>query len=140
MGDRRRSREAALQVLFQMEHGQDEADASFELYSSNFEIPSRCRAYARRLVEGVAGDQSRIDGLLDTASRNWRVERMSRVDRNILRLACWEMFFSRGEVPPKVAMNEAVELAKRYGGEESPGFVNALLDTLLKQTPSVSQP
>ena len=75
--------------------------------------------------------RAEIDQKIEAASRRWKVSRMPRVDRNILRVAAFEMLFSQGRVPPKVAINEAVELAKRYGGEESPGFINGVLDSLL---------
>ena len=133
MSDRRRSRQLALQVLYQMEHGvREDPEQSFALFAENFKAPDRLRDYARFLVLGVHQRRPEIDQHLGRASRSWRVERMSRVDRNILRLACFEMFFSPQPVPPKVAINEAVELAKRFGGRESPAFVNGVLDSLLK--------
>ena len=134
MSDRRRSRQLALQVLYQMEHGvREDPEQSFALFAENFKAPARLRDYARFLVLGVHQKRPEIDQRLGRASRSWRVERMSRVDRNILRLACFEMFFSPQPVPPKVAINEAVELAKRFGGRESPAFVNGVLDSLLNQ-------
>lgn len=131
MGERTQSRELALKVLYQMEHGEDGADEALTLFEAHFPAPQRLRGYAERLVRGVEDHRQEIDDLLNQASRRWRVARMPRVDRNILRLACYEMVFTAGEVPPKVAINEAVEMAKRYGGEESPGFVNGVLDSLL---------
>ncbi len=132
MSDRRRSRQLALQVLYQMEHGADQdPEQSFALFAENFKAPPRLHEYARFLVLGVHQRCPEIDQRLGTASRSWRVERMSRVDRNILRLACFEMFFSPQPVPPKVVINEAVELAKRFGSEQSPAFVNGVLDSLL---------
>jgi N utilization substance protein B len=128
---RRRSRELALQVLYQMEHG-SEAGEALELFEANFSAPERLMAYVRELVMGIAEHGPEIDRALAGVSRRWRVERMARVDRNILRLAAFEMLFAP-EVPPRVAINEAVELAKRYAGEESPGFINAVLDSLLAQ-------
>ena len=134
MSDRRRSRQLALQVLYQMEHGAgDDPEQAFALFAENFKAPPRLREYARFLVLGVHQKRPQIDQRLGRASRRWRVERMSRVDRNILRLACFEMFFSPQPVPPKVVINEAVELAKRFGSEESPAFVNGVLDSLLNQ-------
>ncbi len=140
MSDRRRSRQLALQVLYQMEHGAEEdPEQSFALFAENFKAPPRLRQYARFLVLGVHRCRDQIDQRLGRASRSWRVERMSRVDRNILRLACFEMFFSSQPVPPKVVINEAVELAKRFGSEDSPAFVNGVLDSLLNQ-PGQSAP
>lgn len=130
MGDRRRSRELALQVLYQIEHGGSPEEA-LSLYADNFPAPARLWRYVQELVRGIAQHGPEIDRLLGQASQRWRLERMPQVDRNILRLACYEMLFSQGQVPPKVAINEAVELAKRYGGDESPSFINAVLDSLL---------
>ncbi len=123
-------------VLYQMEHSGEPAEQALETYRGNFQppqgpLPEVVWDYARRLVLGVAGDLAEVDRRLEAVSRRWKLSRMARVDRNILRLACWEMFFTGGEVPPKVAINEAVELAKRFGDEQSPGFVNGVLDSLL---------
>ena len=134
MGERRKSRELALKVLYQMEHGDASAQEALDSFADNFAAPKRLWVYAQELVNGIAEHAAAIDQALAEASRSWRVERMSRVDRNILRLACYEMRFSGGSVPPKVAINEAVELAKRYGAEDSPGFINAVLDSLLAAT------
>jgi len=131
VGERRKSRELALKVLYQMEHGDATAQEALDSFADNFAAPKRLWVYAQELVNGIAEHVAEIDQALAEASHTWRVERMSRVDRNILRLACYEMLFSGGSVPPKVAINEAVELAKRYGAEDSPGFINAVLDSLL---------
>ncbi len=131
MGERTQSRELALKVLYQMEHGSEGAEEALSMFETHFPAPLRLRGYAERLVKGVEAHREEIDRLLNQASRRWRIVRMPRVDRNILRMACYEMLFSSGEVPPKVAINEAVEMAKRYGGEESPAFVNGVLDSLL---------
>ncbi len=132
MGERRQSRELALKVLYQMEHGAGGGpEAALQLYTDNFKAPERLRAYAEHLVMGISQNKAEIDAMLESASRRWKLSRMPRVDRNILRVAAFEMLFSQGQVPPKVAINEAVELAKRYGGEESPGFINGVLDSLL---------
>jgi N utilization substance protein B len=87
------------------------------------------RAYADELVRGVASNLVSTDALIEAASENWRLERMSRVDRNILRLGAWELS-ARLEVPRAVILDEAVETAKRYGNEESSAFVNGVLDRI----------
>lgn len=130
MGDRRRSRELALQVLYQMEHGEPNPEAAFLLFTENFAAPGKLLPYARQLVGGITGELGAIDEHLGKASRRWRVDRMSQVDRNILRLACFEMIVAADPLPPKVAINEAVELAKRFGSDDSPAFINAVLDSL----------
>lgn len=131
MGERRQSRELALKVLYQMEHGDAPAEDALASFAHNFAAPARLWDYTRELVMGISGNVLDIDQALSAASRRWRVERMDRVDRNILRLACYEMIFAAEPVPPKVAINEAVELAKRYGADESPAFINAVLDSLM---------
>ena len=88
--------------------------------------------YARILVEGTLEHREEIDGLIRDQADNWRLERMPAVDRNILRLAIFEMLHQR-DVPKLVVMDEAIELAKRFGSEQSGRFVNGLLDGLLKQ-------
>ena len=90
------------------------------------------KAFAERLVAGVVEHRANIDERIATASRNWRVERMGRVDRNVLRLAIYEMTLAR-EVPAKVALNEAIEIAKRYGAQETPAFINGVLDRVLAE-------
>ncbi len=129
MGDRRKSRELALKVLYQMEHG-GSPEQALSLFADNFPAPARLWDYAQEAVRGISQNSQEIDALLNQASQRWRLDRMPRVDRNILRLACFEMLFAQGRVPPKVAINEAVELAKLYGGEQSPAFINAVLDSL----------
>ena len=107
VGERRKSRELALKVLYQMEHGDATAQEALASFADNFAAPKRLWVYAQELVNGIAGHAGEIDQALAEVSRRWRVERMSRVDRNILRLACYEMRFSDGSVPPKVAINES---------------------------------
>ena len=85
------------------------------------------RDYADRMVRGVAGDLDKVDEAIRKASTNWRLERMARVDRNVLRLGAWELLMS-SDVPRAVILDEAVELAKRFGSEESGAFVNGVLD------------
>ena len=135
MKDRLRSRELALKVLYQMEHGGEDPEKALADFTANFTAPDKLMTYAAVLVRGFASNRREIDEALSSVSRKWRLERMAQVDRNILRLACYEMLFSDGEVPARVAISQAVELAKRYGGDESPSFINAVLDTLLGERP-----
>lgn len=85
------------------------------------------RDFSAELFEGVVGQMSQIDEKISKYAANWQLERMAFVDRNIMRLGCYELLF-RQDIPPKVAINEAVELAKKYSGLESGKFVNAILD------------
>jgi N utilization substance protein B len=147
MGSRRRGREVALQVLYQLDvQEQLSDDAALALFWRSFAVrdedvsgekgpendDDESRAFAETLVRGVRSELVTIDALLARASRNWRVERMARVDRNLLRLAVWELKWSK-DVPAKVAINEAIEIAKRYGTAESPAFVNGILDRCLEE-------
>lgn len=87
-------------------------------------------AYLQHLVRGVVSHLEEMDALIVRYSEHWRLERMTLVDRNLLRLATFELLFKKGRVPPKVVINEAVELAKRYGSDDSGAFVNAILDQI----------
>lgn len=145
IGTRRLARETALQVLCAMDVQPDlSADQALARFFAHFADDGAAapadglsasdltdiRARAERLVEGVAGKLPEIDALIGAASRNWRLARMARVDRNLLRLAVYEMKFG-GDIHPKAAINEAIEIAKRYGASETPAFVNGILDRVL---------
>lgn len=123
---RRRARERALQALFQADL---DGDVPFQVYWEAFgDEDHASREQAEALVRSVEHQRARIDGLIEQCSANWRIERMARVDRNILRLAAGEMLSA--DAPKAVVINEAIEIAKRYGGEGSPAFVNGILDRL----------
>lgn len=129
MGRRRQSREIALQVLYQMDLNRMAPDQALELYAGQFEMPAATSSFTEVLVFGVTQNLSRIDSQIDSASQHWRLQRMPPVDRNILRIATFELLFCE-DIPPKVSINEAVDLAKKYGSEESKSFVNGVLDRL----------
>jgi N utilization substance protein B len=130
MGARHSGREAALQMLFQLEATAASADQTIELFWRTFdEANPDGRAYADAVVRGVAETTAELDKRIAAASQNWRLERMSRVDRNLLRLGTWELT-NRQDVPRAVILDEAVELAKSFGTEESGGFVNGVLDRI----------
>ena len=130
MGARRSGREAALQMLFQLEGSGVSADQAVELFWRTFEdADPEGKTYADAIVRGVADNLDTIDKKVAAASQNWRLERMSRVDRNLLRLGTWELMF-RTDVPRAVILDEAVELAKSFGTDESSSFVNGVLDRI----------
>lgn len=131
MGKRRQARECALQVLFQIEFQEIEPRQALELYWRRHEVPSEVREFAEKLIEGVWRNRSEIDSLIAKHSTNWRLDRMPAVDRNILRIAGYELLFER-EIAASVTLNEAIEVAKRYGTEESSSFVNGVLDPIAK--------
>ncbi|MDX2052761.1 MAG: transcription antitermination factor NusB [Polyangiaceae bacterium] len=129
MGARTGAREAALQMLYAIE--MTHLDAEEAILSFWRELPgdAEARVYADELVRGIAANLEELDDLIRSASTHWRLERMSRVDRNILRVGAFELKW-HAEVPKAVAMDEAVELAKRFGTQESGAFVNGLLDRI----------
>lgn len=133
---RHSSRRAALQVLYAIDlargHG-DEAvlcDEIFDRVADHFDLPGRSREFAAELVRGVAEHGERLDALLAEHTRNWRLSRMAVVDRNILRLAAFELVHTK--TPASVVLDEAIELARRFGDDPSPGFVNGVLDAVAK--------
>ncbi len=127
MGARTGGREAALQMLFALEASGDNAEAVIRRFWQSFEGQPESKEYAETCVRGVAAALGRLDGLVRDASLHWRIERMTRVDRNVLRVGAWELL-ERHDVPRAVILDEAVELAKRFGTEESGPFVNGVLD------------
>ena len=129
MGARHSGREAALQMLFQIEASGASADDAIELYWRSFaaDADPEGRVYADACVRGVAEAGGTLDQQIAAASQNWRVERMARVDRNVLRLGTWELVH-QVDVPRAVVLDEAVELAKAYGTDDSSAFVNGVLN------------
>ncbi len=141
MGTRRRAREFALQILYQLDASEtnDLSDeqaiaffwrnfaASAEAEGASIADLGEVQPFAEKLVRGVREHGAELDAQIQGASKNWRLERMARVDRNLIRLALYELKYAE-DVPAKVAINEAIEIAKRYGTNESSAFVNGILD------------
>ena len=135
MPSRRKSREYAMQMLYQWELGgntPEQVGASFFLERKD---DSEVESFARELFRGAVGDIERIDKLVRDHSANWRLERMAAVDRSILRVAVYELLHCL-ETPPHAVINEALEVARRFSGEGSVEFVNGILDTILKTLPA----
>lgn len=133
-GIRRRGRWYAIQVLYALDLNPDEApERAVADYAERFalELDERSIAFGRDLVVAFVDHRADIDQAIQKASRNWRLERMSRVDRNILRLAACELLYVK-DAPMRVIINEAVELAKRFGATESPAFINGILDRVVQ--------
>ncbi len=129
MGKRRQSRELALKVLFSLDYFKTNPEECFDLVCNNFDASEDIKPFSRELVLGVFSCLKEIDALIDKTSKNWRLERIGRVDRAILRLAIYE-FLKRDDIPPKVSINEAVDLGKKFGGKDSGAFINGLLDKI----------
>lgn len=148
MRPRRKGRELAAQALYQCDLGTSSAEEALEVFrpaeygTADGEAPDReagseagaakSFAYAQVLVRGTLGHREEIDELISGQAEHWRIERMPAVDRNILRLAIYE-FLYESDVPKLVIVDEAIELAKKFGSEDSGRFVNGLLDGLLKK-------
>uniref|UniRef100_UPI00405703EC transcription antitermination factor NusB n=1 Tax=Candidatus Electronema sp. TaxID=2698783 RepID=UPI00405703EC len=134
MGLRRKSRELALQFLYghdvqEGSCGEEELLDRVNAFCISFQADAKSIPYAEQLIVGICQYRKEIDNLLSSSSHNWRVERMAAVDRNILRIAAYEI--KHGEdVPATVAINEALEIAKRYAEPDSVGFINGILDNL----------
>ena len=139
---RHSSRRAALQALYSADlrsHGTGpggSALSALDALAEHFELAPGARAFAEELVKGVAAEHATLDRRLALVARNWRLERMALVDRNVLRLAAWEILF--GATPAAVAIDEAVELAHEFGDDASPRFVNGVLDALVRSSTSAS--
>ncbi len=129
MGSRHQSRERALQILFQYDiHGKP--GVWLDEFWNQCEATEDVRGFAEELVRGVLEHRAELDALLGRYATNWKVSRMQVVDRNILRLGIYELLW-RDDVPAKVTMNEAIELAKDFGDDEAARFVNGVLDKVL---------
>lgn len=136
MGTRRISREAALQFLYQedftitadQQFGYDLVER-FDLFCALYQVNKKARSYALALLQGITDNFEQVDGMIAEAASNWRLARIAATDRNLLRIAVFEML-KMEDVPPQVAINEAVEIAKRFAGEDSPKFINGVLDAV----------
>lgn len=128
---RRQARELALQILFQTEFA---PQISYQLFLEVFEqsLDSEITEYADLLVKGVQKNREAIDSKIQSSSAHWKVERMATIDRNILRIAVYEIKFAAEPIKENIVINEAVEIAKKFGTTESSSFVNGLLDQVSK--------
>ena len=128
---RRQAREFALQILYQSETLSKPPWEVVPQFFQNNPGPAEIAEYAKALACGVGENKSALDQAIAKASEHWKVSRMSEVDRNILRIAAYEMLY-RDDIPREVCMDEAIEIAKKYGTEDSPAFVNGVLDHIIK--------
>ena len=132
---RTKARERAVQALYQLDVTASDLDEALARFWRSFEpVEREVRELAEALVRGVAENRREIDDAIEEASSNWRLDRMARVDRNVLRLAVWELL--RTDVPVKVVINEAIELGKKYGSESSGAFINGVLDRVAAALPA----
>jgi len=134
IGRRTRARERALQALYQIDVAAAGIDEALAAFWKSFEPTEKeVQQLAEQLVRGVATDRRLVDDLIEGVSTNWRLDRMAKVDRNVLRLAAWELV--KGDAPVKVIINEAIELGKKYGSESTGAFVNGVLDKVAQGLP-----
>jgi len=134
VGMRREGRELALQALYSLDLNPMETRESLRLLRENSRVAAAVRAFAEELIVGVMTHRGEIDGKIEEQSKNWSVSRMARVDLNILRMATYELLH-RPDIPKNVTINEAIEVAKKFGTEESPAFVNGILDEIAASLP-----
>jgi N utilization substance protein B len=118
-------------MLYQMETNSEDIDRALARYCESFPYQQDIIDYTRMLLSGIERERNAIDGHIRSASENWRIDRLTYVDINILRIGIYEMLFSE-DVPPKVAIDEAIEIGKKYGSEDSQDFINGVLDRVLK--------
>ena len=129
MHQRRKAREIALQVLYEIDVLNIDVNEAVRLFWNNFDAPEESRNFSTLLIEGTWDKRDQIDILISSCSENWSLARMSRVDRNILRMAVYELLHCP-DIPPKVTLNEAIDLGKLYGSENSGSFINGILDAI----------
>ncbi|MDO9586256.1 MAG: transcription antitermination factor NusB [Syntrophales bacterium] len=129
MRQRRKAREIALQVLYSLDVSDGNVKEAIDLFWKNFEAPKQVRAFSDILIEGAWNNRKQIDTLIGSYAENWSVGRMAKVDKSILRMAVYELLYCR-DIPPKVAINEAIDLGKLFGSENSGSFINGVLDAL----------
>jgi len=129
---RRLARETALQVLFQRDVTKEPLNTkeALQRWTAEFAVPEASGIFAQELVDGTIAHQSEIDQTIASFAQDWTISRMAVVDRNVMRLATYEILF-RSDIPSRVSLNEAIELAKRFGGEDSAKFINGILDKIV---------
>ena len=129
MGNRRRSRELAMQALFYVDMRQNKSGEILDLYLQSFTPSKKVLPFFLELVNGVIREKDQIDSMIERFSSNWKMSRMSCVDRNIMRIAVYEMLYC-SDIPLKVSINEAIDVGKKFGTEESGAFINGILDSV----------
>lgn len=132
MGARRKARELALQMLFQFDMAGNDPQSIIETFEDLHRVRDNVRAFAEGIFTGTVERMSEIDEIISAQADNWRLERMAAVDRNIIRMAIYELKFVEG-TPKLVIIDEAIEIAKKFGTEKSSQFINGILDGILKR-------
>ena len=131
---RRKAREHALQILFQLDVGKNKPSAALlKHFWTEYDHDDEIKAFAEEIVKGTYKHLPAIDGLIRKCAKNWSLDRMAVVDRNVLRMAVYEILH-RMDIPTSVTINEAIEIAKKYGTNDSGAFVNGILDRVARET------
>lgn len=136
---RRQARETALQVMFQVDVGRADLEQALQNTVREFVVGAEDADFARELVAGALKNLPELDQVITNLSKEWQLNRMANVDRNVMRLALYEIFY-RPDIPNSVSVNEAVELAKIFGGAESGKFVNGILGKVVADPAQFHQP
>ena len=133
MGKRRAARELALKFLYQTEFNSNSPDSELNSFCERANVSEEIQNFTQTLIKNIFFHKKEVDRLLKKISANWVPDRMAIIDKNILRLGICELLFD-STTPPKVVINEAVEIAKKFGTEESPDFINGILDKVYKDS------
>ena len=133
MGKRRAGRELALKFLYQTEFNSENPHLELDSFCERLRVTEEIQSFAQALIEKLLLHEKEVDELLKKISANWPQDRMAIIDRNILRLGISELLFD-STTPPKVVINEAIEIAKKFGTDESPDFINGILDKIFKDS------
>jgi transcription antitermination factor NusB len=133
MGTRRTARELALKFLYQTEYNSESPDSELVAFCERTNVSQEVQNFTQALIKKFLLHEKEVDDLLKKISAHWAPDRMAVIDKNIIRLGICELLFDL-TIPPKVVINEAVEIAKKFGTEESPGFINGILDKILKDS------
>ena len=131
MSLRRKSRELALQCLYQMDQSGNR-ECTIQDMQAHFDVNSKAAGYAQELISGIQNNLPDVDKLIEKHARNWRLSRMAVIDRNLLRIAAYEFLF-KNDIPGSVIIDEAIEIAKRYSTDDAASFINGILDPICRQ-------
>lgn len=138
MGRRRKAREETLRILYRLEFDNRPLEETIVQYWENKRAHRATREYSTWLVNGIISHQKKIDTFIQQASEHWRISRMTLIDRNIIRIATFEMLYEEN-ITPAIIINEAIEIAKMYSGDEAATFVNGILDAIRKNLKKIKK-
>jgi N utilization substance protein B len=138
MGQRRKAREETLRILFRIEFENTHAEKTLNQYWENKKASEEIKEYSNWLVNGIISNQPKIDIIIQQVSEHWRISRMALVDRNILRMAVFELLYEEN-IAPAIVINEAIEIAKKYSGDKAATFVNGILDAIRKSLKDIKK-